>query len=159
REVAIRSALGASPARLVRQLLTESVLLGAAGGIAGLLLGVWLLQGLVALLPVEVRLIAPVGMNPAVIAFTAGLSLLSAIVFGLAPALQQARPSLVTALKEGGHTRGGSRARRRLKGALVVSEIAFALVLTAGTALLLRSFWRLANVDPGFRAEGVLSVP
>ena len=159
REVAIRSALGASPARLVRQLLAESVLLGALGGIAGLVLAAWLLQGLLALLPAEVRLVTKVGLNPAVLAFTAGLSLLSAVLFGLAPALQQARPSLVPALKEGGQTRGASHARRRLKGALVVSEIALSLVLTAGTGLLLRSFWKVANVDPGFRAEGVLAVP
>jgi predicted permease len=142
----------------VRQLLAESLLLGAFGGVAGLLLGAWLLQGLLALLPAEVRLVAHVGLNPAVLAFTAGLSLLSAVLFGLAPALQQARPSLVPALKEGGQTRGASHGRRRLKGALVVSEIALSLVLTAGTGLLLRSFWRLANVDPGFRPQGVLTV-
>jgi putative ABC transport system permease protein len=159
REVAIRSALGASPARLVRQFLAESALLGALGGIAGLVLGAWLLQGLLALLPAEVSLIRQVELNPAVLAFTAGLSLASAVLFGLAPALQQARPSLVPALKEGGQTRGASHARRRLKGALVVAEIALSLVLTAGTGLLLRSFWKLANVDPGFRAEGVLAVP
>jgi putative ABC transport system permease protein len=159
REVAIRSALGASPAGLVRQLLAESVLLGLVGGGAGLVLGAWLLQGLLALLPAEVRLITHIGLNPAVLAFTAALSLASAVVFGLAPALQQARPSLVPALKEGGQTRGASHGRRRLKNALVVSEIALSLVLTAGTGLLLRSFWRLANVDPGFRAEGVLAVP
>jgi putative ABC transport system permease protein len=158
REVAIRSALGASPARLLRQLLTESVLLAVVGGTAGLVLGAWLLQGLLALLPAEVRLITPIALNPTVLAFTAGLSLLSAVVFGLAPAMQQARPSLVPALKEGGQTRGASHARRRLKNALVVSEIALSLVLTAGTGLLLRSFWKLANVDPGFRAEGVLAV-
>jgi putative ABC transport system permease protein len=158
REVAIRSALGASPARLVSQLLAESLLLGALGGLAGLLLAAWLLQGLLALLPAEVRLVAHVGLNPAVLAFTAGLSLVSAVLFGLAPAWQQARPSLVPALKEGGQTRGASHARRRLKGVLVVSEIALSLVLTAGTGLLLRSFWRLANVDPGFRPQGVLTV-
>ncbi|HEY8150222.1 MAG TPA: ABC transporter permease [Vicinamibacteria bacterium] len=158
REVAIRSALGASPARLVRQLLAESLLLGSLGGVAGLLLGAWLLQGLLVLLPAEVRLVAHVGLNPAVLAFTAALSLASAVLFGLAPALQQARPSLVPALKEGGQTRGASHARRRLKAALVVSEIALSLVLTAGTGLLLRSFWRLANVDPGFRPQGVLTV-
>ncbi len=159
REVAIRSALGAGPARLVRQLLAESVLVAVLGGMAGLVLGVWLLQGLLALLPAEVRLLAHVGLNPSVLAFTGGLALASAVLFGLAPALQQARPSLVPALKEGGQTRGASHARRRLKAALVVSEIALALVLTAGTGLLLRTFWRLANVAPGFRADGGLAVP
>jgi putative ABC transport system permease protein len=159
REVAVRSALGASPATLVRQLLTESMLLALAGGVAGLLLGVWVLQALVAMLPAEIRLMTRIGLNPSVVAFTATVSLLSAIVFGLMPALQQARPSLVPALKEGGRTRGASRGQRRLKDALVVAEIALSLVLTAGTGVLLRSFWRLAHVDPGFQAENVLTVP
>jgi putative ABC transport system permease protein len=158
REVAIRSALGASPGRLVRQLLTESLLLGALGGTAGLLLAFWLLKGLLALLPAEIQLLGDVGLNRAVVAFTGGLSLLSATAFGLVPALQQARPSLAPAMKEGGAARGASPANRRLKNGLVVSEIALSLVLTAGTGLLLRSFWKLANVDPGFRPEGVLAI-
>jgi len=159
REVAIRSALGASPGRLVRQLLAESLLLALAGGAAGLVLGAWILQGLVAMLPAEVRLMTHVGLDPAVVAFTAGLSLASAIVFGLVPAIQQSRPALVPSLKEGGLVRGASRAHRRLKNALVVSEVALSLVLTAGTGLLLRSFWNLAHVDAGFRPHGVLTVP
>jgi putative ABC transport system permease protein len=159
REVAVRSALGASPSRLVRQLLTESLLLALTGGVAGLVLGVWVLQGLVAMLPAEVRLMSSIGLNPSVVAFTTTVSLLCAILFGLVPALQQARPTLVPALKEGGRTRGASRGQRRVNNALVVAEIALSLVLTAGTGVLLRSFWRLAHVDPGFRAENVLTVP
>ena len=159
REVAIRSALGASPGRLVRQLLAESLLLALAGGAAGLVLGAWVLQALVAMLPAEVRLMTRIGLDPAVVGFTAGLSLASAIVFGLVPALQQSRPALVPSLKEGGIVRGASRAHRRLKNALVVSEVALSLVLTAGTGLLLRSFWNLAHVDAGFRPQGVLTVP
>ena len=159
REVAIRSALGAGPGRLVRQLLTESVLLAALGGAAGLLLAAWVMKGLVAMLPEEIRLTTQVGLDPTVVAFTAGLSLASAIVFGLIPALHQARPALVPSLKEGGATRGASGGARRLKNALVVAEVALSLVLTAGTGLLLRSFWNLAHVDAGFRPQGVLTVP
>jgi putative ABC transport system permease protein len=159
REVAIRSALGASPGRLVRQLLTESVLLATLGGAAGLLLGAWVMKGLVAMLPAEIRLVTEVGLDPTVVAFTAGLSLISAIVFGLVPALHQARPALVPSLKEGGATRGASAGGRRLKNALVVAEVALSLVLAAGTGLLLRSFWNLVHVDTGLRAQGVLTVP
>jgi putative ABC transport system permease protein len=159
REVAIRAALGASRGRLVRQLLTESALLALLGGAAGLALGAWALQGLVAMLPAEVRLLSRIALDPAVVAFTAGVSIASAVLFGLVPALHQARPSLVPSLKEGGLVRGASRAHRRLKNGLVVAEVAVSLVLAAGTVLLLRSFWNLAHVDPGFRAEGVLTVP
>jgi putative ABC transport system permease protein len=159
REVAIRSALGAGPGRLARQLLTESVLLAMLGGAAGLLLGAWVMKGLVAMLPAEIRLMTQVRLDPTVVAFTAGLSVASAIVFGLVPALHQARPALVPSLKEGGATRGASAGNRRLKNALVVAEVALSLVLTAGTGLLLRSFWNLVHVDPGFRAQGVLTVP
>jgi len=159
REMAVRAALGANPARILRQLLTESVLLAVAGGLAGLVLGVWVLQGLVALLPEEVRLMGRIGLDPAVLAFTGGVSVLSALAFGLLPALHQVMPSLVAALKEGGRTRGASRGHRRLKSALVIGEVALSLVLTAGTGLLLRSFWKLTHVDPGFRADGVLTVP
>jgi predicted permease len=158
REVAIRSSLGATPGQIVRQLLTESVVLSALGGIAGLVLGAWVLQGLLAMLPEEVRLLTRIGLNPTVIAFTAGLSLLTAFVFGLVPALQQARPSLVPVLKEGGGVRGGGHGARRLKAALVVSEVALSLVLTAGAALLLKSFWNLTRVEPGFEPKGVLTV-
>jgi putative ABC transport system permease protein len=157
REVAIRQALGAGPFRVIRQLMTESLVLGVLGGVSGLLLGAWLLQGLVALLPAEVRLMTAIGLNGRVVAFTACVSLVCALAFGLVPALQQAWPSLVPALKEGGGVRGASHGRRRLKSGLVAAEVALSLVLTAGTAVLLRSFWNLAHVDPGFRAEGVLT--
>lgn len=158
REVAIRTALGATPWRLVRQLAAESLVLAAAGGVAGLALGVWMLQALSAELPLEVRALAHIGLDPLVVAFTAGASLLSALVSGLAPALQLTRPSLVPSLKEGGAVRGAGSARRRLSDGIVVAEVALSLVLTAGTAVLLRSFWNLMHVDPGFRAEGVLTV-
>ncbi|HEV7502503.1 MAG TPA: ABC transporter permease [Vicinamibacteria bacterium] len=158
REVAIRSALGAGPGRLVRQLLTESLLLATLGGAAGLVLGAWVMKGLAAMLPAEIRLMTPVALDPTVVAFTAGLSVASAIVFGLVPALHQARPALVPSLKEGGATRGASASSRRLKNTLVVAEVALSLVLTAGTGLLLRSFWNLSHVDTGFRPPGVLTV-
>jgi putative ABC transport system permease protein len=158
REVAIRSSLGATPWVMVRQLLTESAVLGVLGGVAGLVLGAWVLQGLLAMLPAEVRLLTHIGLNPTVVAFTAGVSLLTAVLFGLVPALQQARPSLVPSLKEGGGVRGAGHGQRRLKNALVVSEVALSLVLTAGSALLLKSFWNLTRVDPGFDPRGVLAV-
>jgi putative ABC transport system permease protein len=158
REVAIRSSLGATPWLLVRQLLTESAVLGVLGGLAGLVLGAWVLQGLLAMLPAEVRLLTQIGLNPKVVAFTFVLSLATAVLFGLVPALQQARPSLVPSLKEGGAVRGAGQGARRLKAALVVSEVAVSLVLTAGSALLLKSFWNLTRVDPGFDPRGVLAV-
>ena len=157
REVAIRSALGAGPLDLLRQFLVESVLLGVAGGALGVVLAVWGVQGLKALLPPEVRLMSDVGLDARVLAFAAGVSVLSAVVFGLVPALQQARPTLVPALKEGGTVRGAGRGQRRLKAALVVGEVALSLVLTAGTGLLLRSFWNLTQVDPGYDPRNVLS--
>jgi putative ABC transport system permease protein len=157
REVAIRSALGAGPADLLRQFLVESLLLGLAGGGLGVVLAVWGVQGLKALLPLEVRLMSDVGLDARVLAFAAGVSVLSAVVFGLVPALQQARPTLVPALKEGGTVRGAGRGQRRVKAALVVGEVALSLVLTAGTGLLLRSFWKLTQVDPGFDPRHVLS--
>jgi putative ABC transport system permease protein len=136
--------------------LAEGLLRALADGPPGLVLGAWILQGLVAMLPAEVRLMTHVGLDPAVVAFTAGLSLASAIVFGLVPAIQQSRPALVPSLKEGGLVRGASRAHRRLKNALVVSEVALSLVLTAGTGLLLRSFWNLAHA-PGVQSAGAIS--
>jgi putative ABC transport system permease protein len=157
REIALRSALGAGSARLVRQLLTEATLAAVAGGMLGLLLARWALRAIVALLPPEIPLLVDVSLNPRVLLLTAVVAVGSALLFGLAPALQLVRPSLIQALRQGGAVRGAGRERLRLKNALVVAETALAIVLLTGAGLLTRSFWRLAGVAPGFDPKGVLT--
>jgi len=158
REIAVRSALGAGAGRLVRALLTESLVLTALGTGLGLLLGSWGLQGLLALLPGEVPLVAEARLDGGVLAFTLAAAVLSAIGFGLVPAFRVARPNIVEALKEGGHTAGAGRRRRGLRDALVVAEVATALVLLVGAGLALRSFHRLSGVDTGFEPHDALTL-
>jgi putative ABC transport system permease protein len=156
KEVAVRTALGASRGRMVRQLLTESLLLALAGGALGALFAVWGLHGLSALLPSGVRT-GGLGLDGRVLAFTFALTLVAGALAGLVPALQMTRPDLSGTLRGG--TRAGSvtaRGRRTLR-ALVVVETAVAVLLTAGAGLLLRSFDRLTAVDPGFHPGGVLT--
>ena len=155
REFAVRMALGASRARLVPQLLTESLLLALLSGAAGLLLGVWLLGALRGMMAESLPRIVEVQLDWRVLAFAFAVSLLTAIATGLAPALQAGRGGLVDALKSG--TRQTSGGSSRLRGGLVVSEVALAVVLLAGAGLMLQSVWRLANLDPGFRREQVLT--
>jgi putative ABC transport system permease protein len=157
RELAVRGALGAGRGRLVRQLLAESVALGAVGAAAGLLLAWW---GIVTFrAAAEAGFALPraheIALNGRVVLFTGGLALLTSLLFGLVPALATSRLDLQNSLKDGARAddvRGG-----RLRNLLVVAEIAVALVLLAGAGLLIRSFARLIDVDPGFRAEHVLS--
>jgi predicted permease len=157
RELALRSALGAGRRRLLAQLLTESMVLALAAGALGAVLGAFALRGLVALVPANVGLPASLGIDHAALAFTAGLSLLTGVVFGLVPALQASRPDLVAVLREGGRSVGGA-ARRRFRDGLVVAEIALSLVLLVGAGLLLRSVLALQNADPGFRADRLLTM-
>jgi putative ABC transport system permease protein len=156
REIAVRISLGASRGRLVRQLVTEGLVLAVLGGAAGLLLASWTLEALRAALPAELQQVARISLNPFVLAFAAALSLGSALLFGLAPALQLVRPAVWKALKDGGAA-GISRDRRRLARGLVVAEVALAAVLLVGAGLLVRSFERLARVNPGFQTDGVLT--
>jgi putative ABC transport system permease protein len=159
REWAVRTALGASRGRLVRQLLTESVLLAVLGGGAGILLGGWAVSGMQSLLPADLARFTDVTLNPTVVAFAFSLSLLTGIIFGIAPSLATTRTSaLQSSLREGTGGAGVGRARQRLRGGLVVSEVALALVLLAGAGLLIRSFARLDSLDAGFDPEGVLSM-
>jgi len=158
REIAVRSALGAGAGRLARQLLTESLVLAALGTGLGLPLGSWMLRGLLALLPGELPLVGEASLDSSVLAFTLAAAVLSAIGFGLVPALRVARPNLVEALKEGGHTSGAGRRRRSLRDALVVAEVAIALVLLVGAGLTVRSFQRLSGVNPGFDPNGALTL-
>ena len=151
RELSIRTALGASRARLVRQLLTESVLLGLAGGAAGMLLARWGLDLLLALAPSTLPRTSDIHLDASVLIFSLALSVLTGVIFGIAPALLAAHTDVQEGLKQG--ARGSTDARGRLRGALVVLEVAFALVLLGGAGLLARSFMRLTHVDPGFVPE------
>jgi predicted permease len=154
-ELAVRAALGAGRRRLVRQLLTESLLLAVLGGAAGLLLSVAIVDALLALQPQGVPRLEEVSVNRAVVGFAAALSLLTTALFGAFPALQTSRRATAQALRQGsrGILTGG---RGHLRGGLVVGQIALAMVLVAGSALLLRSFALLLRVDPGFRTDSAL---
>ena len=157
REVAIRTALGAGRVRLVRQLLTESVLLGLVGGAVGLLIAVWLTQLLIHFSPGDVPRLAESQLNLGVLAFALAISILTGVLFGLAPALHVSKPDLNTDLKEG--SRGAAAFRRsRIRSVLVVAEVALSLVLLAGAGLLLRSFMKLRAAPLGFEPDHVLTL-
>src|ERR1700690_2201204 len=157
REIAIRAALGAGRTRVVRQLLTESLLLAGFAGIFGVLIAAWGSALLVRLSPQDLPRAAEIHTDGWVLAFTAGISLLTGLVFGLAPALQISRSNLVDALKEGSlSTTAGSR-RHQLRSSLMVVEMALALVLLVSSGLLIRSLVHLQNVNPGFDPHNVLA--
>jgi putative ABC transport system permease protein len=157
REIAVRTALGAGRMQLLRQLLTESALLAVAGGAAGVVLGAWGLRALLAAVPDNISRIETVRIDAPVLGFTAGLTLLTAIIFGLAPALQISKPNLNETLKEGG--RSGSKGMRaqRLRSSLIVAQIALSLVLLIGAGLTLRSFAALQAASPGIEPTGVVA--
>ncbi|NIR46297.1 MAG: ABC transporter permease [Gemmatimonadetes bacterium] len=154
-ELAVRAALGAGRWRIVRQLLTESVTLAAAGGAVGLLLAVWGTRLLVALAPAGTPRIESVTVDLRVLAFTGAISLAAGLAFGLLPALRAGRPEVMETLKEGGRGGGADSAvpGRRIQNALVISQVALALTLLVGAGLLLRSFAALGSVDLGFQTE------
>ncbi len=155
REFAVRAALGASQGRVVRQLLTESILLALAGGGVGLLLAAWGTHAALGVLPAALPRAEQVGLDTHVLTFTVGISLLAGVLFGLTPALKTSQSNLHKTLKQGG--RGASGTRHRMQSVFVVSEMALALVLLIGAGLAVRSLAKLWSVDPGFNPHNVLT--
>jgi predicted permease len=158
REMAVRTAIGAAPARLVRQLLTESIVLAIVGGVMGLGLASVALRVLTSVDPASLPPVAPVRLDLTVIAFTLVLAIATTLLFGLAPALRTRRVDLVESLREGGHNATVGSRRLRLRGALVAVEVALAVVLVIGAGLMIRTLAALAEIDLGFNPDRVLTM-
>ena len=158
REFVIRGALGAGRWRLMRQLLTESLLLSLAGGVAAVLLAFWGTNLLVSFKPENLPRLSEIGVDGRVLGFTLGISILTGLVFGLVPAWAASRQRAGDALKEGGRSATAGSARQRLRSAFVVVEIAVALVLLVGAGLLIKTFWKLRSVEPGFNPDHLITM-
>jgi putative ABC transport system permease protein len=154
-ELAVRSAMGAGRGRLVRQLLTESTVLGLAGGAVGLVIAVWGTRAIVGTTAVQIPRLDEIGVNSTVVLFTFGVALLTGLLFGAIPAIQATGARLTSALREGGRGAGGGG--HRVRAALVVAEMALAVVLLTGAGLLIRSFVELTRVDPGFETARTMA--
>jgi putative ABC transport system permease protein len=157
KELAVRLALGAGRFRIVRQLLSESLLIAGLGGAGGLLLGSWMLQGLLALAPTGIPQLSRVGLDNGVLLFTLGVAALTSLLIGLLPTWQSSQTDLQTTLKDGGRLTTGA-ARDRLRKALLIAEVGLSLVLLASAGLLVRSMWNLLRVDAGFKLDNLLTL-
>jgi putative ABC transport system permease protein len=158
REIAVRASLGAGSWRLIRQLLTENLLIAGAGGALGLALGYAMIRGLIRLAPpFSLPSEADVSIDLNILLFTLGISLLTALLFGLAPAIHATRVDPASSMKEGGRSATTGAGRARLRSALIVSEVALAFVLLAGAGLLVGSFFRMLQVDTGFTSDNVIT--
>jgi len=157
KEIAVRLALGAGRARLMYQMISESLLLTLSGAALGLAFAVWITRTLVALMPASIPRVHEVGLNWTVLAFTLSIAILTGIVFGIAPALIASRTDFSNNLKEGGRSQMQGPQHHRIRGTLVVTEVALAMILLVGAGLLLRSFHRVLETDPGFQPEHVLT--
>jgi putative ABC transport system permease protein len=157
KELAVRLALGAGRGRIIRQLVSESMLIAALCGAGGLLIGSWMLQGLLALAPAEIPGLSRVELDNSVLLFTLGTAALTSLSCGLAPAWQASRTDLRSALKDGGRLTSGA-ARASMRQALLIAEVSLSLVLLAGAGLLVRSMYNLLRVDPGFKMDNLLTM-
>jgi putative ABC transport system permease protein len=156
REIAVCRALGASRWRILQQLMTESVVLSLLGGVLGLALAIAGTHALIARDAATIPRAQDIGVYPAVLAFAAGLALLTSVLFGLVPAVRSASPDLQGTFRDGGRTLTAGAARLRFRNGLVVAEIALSVLLVIGAGLTMRSFWRLLREDPGFRSDHLL---
>ena len=157
-ELSVRAAVGAGRARLIRQLVTESMLLGWIGGALGLGLAYWSTQALIAARPADLPRIDDIRLSTTVVMFTFGLSMVTSLIFGLVPALQVTNRQLLLGLQESGRSGGGGRRMHRLRSTLVVAEMALAVILLTGAGLLIRSFIALTQVNPGFQPGGAITL-
>jgi predicted permease len=158
KEIALRIAFGASRGRIIRQMLTESFILACVGGVVGVALALGGIRGMAQLISADMLSGAAVNLNGAVLLFVAAVVALATFIFGLAPALHSTKPNVQSELKEGGRTSSGGVAQNRLRGALAVAEISLALILLIGAGLMMKSLYRLLQVDPGFRPARVLTM-
>lgn len=158
KEIALRMAFGASRNRIIRQMLTESLVLALLGGVLGVALAIAGIRGITRLIPMDMLSGATVNLNGAVLLFAAGIVVLAAFIFGLAPAMHSTRPDVQAELKEGGRTASASAAQNKLRGALATAEISLALILLVGAGLMMKSLYKLMSVNPGFRPDRVLNM-
>ena len=158
KEIAVRTALGASRLRVVRQLLTESVLLSVVSGLLGLALSLWFIKLLLAITPPNTPRLSEIGIDWRVFAFTFAVTILAGVLFGLFPALQTSRPNLNETLKDSGRRGAETSGRNRVGSLLIVSEIALSFILLAGAGLLIKSFLHLREINPGFNPDHILTM-